>query len=796
MNKVILRVILLIVTSCFTQAWGSESTQLTLAKALPAVVSWDDIVASVKIDAQKCYEENSRPAKVSQFFAALKGHEEDFVVLLNEKGPKQNILTAAIMNGQSALVKAFLDKGIDLNDNDLNIPYVCVAVSAGHPEVLKLLLDREANPGAFSVGTQNHTPLHIAAYMNDSRAVALLLEHGAQVEAESNSGRTPLMDLFVNDKLFQSTWINVRPGAGNRTPVARLLVETGHASVQRRSRAGKTVLHYYASNILAGKRDSGVFEFLIAQGALLDAQDNEGLTPLHDAAKNNNLFVAMQLIQQGASLNMRDNTGLTPLDYALNRISSKMVANLVRSGAQSSVPTNNAFLIATMADEPLCIDVLKAAASNRELLNNELNAALSYAASLGHPKCLIALLKHGASTEHVQPGRPWRALHCAVLSKRPTCVELLCKAGANKEFRQHGVSLPLHIAVGTGYGSDLAKILLDHGANIEGKDMMDGNVHLTPLHRAVKAENGDAARLLVSRGANVNARTSAQVTPLIYVVDKFRDATINELNMVEIMKLLLVHGASIDAVDGEGDSPLTMTLGPNFPPTVRKELIRNCFYGYMPTKAELLASSRRIFEVIKRFSGRGVFKTARVDKRIELIFILPPYVIAEILLSLPETRNDVIRMFLHQLRKGKLPQELLGDSAHMNLLQILFSSIRFKHGNATYVTEYIQGKLLPHVNTVRGNMDAENEDDKKKIEQLDALTQDLEADINDAINARYTELQEGAQKTLADLVPAPVLTPVPSPSEEPVAKRQRVEEPVPEEAEQNSALDVANPGHG
>ncbi len=419
------------------------------------------------------------------------------------------------------------------------------------------------------------------------------------------------------------------------------------------------------------------------------------------------------------------------------------------------------------------------------------------AASLGRSECLTALLKHGANMEHVEmPGRPLRPLHYAVLARRPTCVEILCKAGANKEFRQPGVSLPLHIAVGRGYGSDLAKILLDHGANIEGKDM-DGNVHLTPLHRAVKAENVDATRLLVSRGANVNARTSAEVTPLIYVIDKFKDASINELELVAIMKLLLVHGARMDAVDNEGDSPLSLALWPNFPPAVRKELIRNCFYGYMPTKAELLASSRRIFEVIGMFSGRRVFAPAKAGVQ----SILPPYVIAEILLSIPETRNDVIRMFLHQLRKGKLPQELLGDSAKMNLLHILFTSIQYKHGNTTYVTEYIQGKLLPHVTSVRGGMDIEDEDDKKKIEQLDALTQDLEADIHDAIDARYKELRDQARidKLVQDLRNDNIdavndlistvfdgemdlligfpLEPSQNPTEEPSAKRQRVEEP-------------------
>jgi ankyrin repeat protein len=71
---------------------------------------------------------------------------------------------------------------------------------------------------------------------------------------------------------------------------------------------------------------------------------------------------------------------------------------------------------------------------------------------------------------------------------------------------------------------------------------------LTPLHLAVLHNHNDVAQYLLSKGADVNARTSTGITPL-------HEAAQN--GNKEITELLLAHAASVNAVDNQGWTPMT-----------------------------------------------------------------------------------------------------------------------------------------------------------------------------------------------------------------------------------------------
>jgi ankyrin repeat protein len=72
-----------------------------------------------------------------------------------------------------------------------------------------------------------------------------------------------------------------------------------------------TLLH-----LAVGQNHKELAEYLIAQGADVNAQTRDHLTPLHMAAQNANITIAVLLLRNGAKINPVDLKGWTPLDRA------------------------------------------------------------------------------------------------------------------------------------------------------------------------------------------------------------------------------------------------------------------------------------------------------------------------------------------------------------------------------------------------------------------------------------------------------------------------------------------------
>lgn len=94
------------------------------------------------------------------------------------------ILRAAAA-GNTAGIKAELDKGVDPNLVDRNATPLGKSVYVNNPDGVRLLLDRGANPNHFFAGTP---PLHWAFHKGGMAMVELLLERGADPVVEWTTG--------------------------------------------------------------------------------------------------------------------------------------------------------------------------------------------------------------------------------------------------------------------------------------------------------------------------------------------------------------------------------------------------------------------------------------------------------------------------------------------------------------------------------------------------------------------------------------------------------------------------------
>ena len=139
-----------------------------------------------------------------------------------------------------------------------------------------------------------------------------------------------VQELFLKE--FHSKVDKQKPNLDN----LKVMLESGLVDANARDEDGWTPLHEAAlRNSLA------VAELLISSGADLNAKDNGDWTPLHSAAYWDSQAVAEFLISSGAEVNARTNDGQTPLHWAARWNSLAIAELLISSGAKVNARTND-----------------------------------------------------------------------------------------------------------------------------------------------------------------------------------------------------------------------------------------------------------------------------------------------------------------------------------------------------------------------------------------------------------------------------------------------------------------------
>jgi uncharacterized protein len=122
--------------------------------------------------------------------------------------------------------------------------------------------------------------------------------------------------------------------------------------------------------------------------------------------------------------------------------------------------------------------------------------------------------------------------------------------GAINSFSPDGWT-PLHLAAFFGHVK-LAELLLSRGADIAARSRnANGN---TPLHAALAGNHGFVAGLLLGAGADVNAIDAAGWRPL-------HIAAAN--NNLDAMRTLIAQGAEVEAMNADGRTPLSLVQEKN-----------------------------------------------------------------------------------------------------------------------------------------------------------------------------------------------------------------------------------------
>ncbi len=192
------------------------------------------------------------------------------------------------------------------------------------------------------------------------------------------------------------------------------------------------------------------------------------------------------------------------------------------------------------------------------------------AATQGDVAKVKEMLKRDSSLAHVTDGRGVSVILMATYYRKKDVVAALLESGVELDIFEASATgatdrvrtltkmdtslvnaysgdgfMPLGLAIFFGH-RDTAEALLDAGANVNAASRE--TMKVTPLASAVAANQIELARLLIARGANVNAKAASDFTPLHEAAAR---------GDIEFAKLLMDHGADVHAKSADGKTPLS-----------------------------------------------------------------------------------------------------------------------------------------------------------------------------------------------------------------------------------------------
>ena len=294
--------------------------------------------------------------------AAYEGHL-DIVKYLLDTGvdAKSTDGTSALFwaasEGRLGAVKSLVEAGADMNTQvgDYGQTPLAEAVGNNKNDVASYLVEKGADVNLWDK-EKWWSPLMSAASRLD--LVKLLVSHGADVNARNESGHTPLS----------------RAVQGQRLEVVKYLMGEGaDKDINAADADGMTPLMW-------ARRD--IAEYLLENGADVNARKNDGSTTLMMAVKEGEIDFAKHLLRYGADINARNNEGETPLMKAFWREQhSDMVQWLVANGADvnASRPDGQTPLMyAAQGGEVFDVEFLIESGANVNATNNRGDNALRF----------------------------------------------------------------------------------------------------------------------------------------------------------------------------------------------------------------------------------------------------------------------------------------------------------------------------------------------------------------------------------------------------------------------------------
>jgi ankyrin len=285
----------------------------------------------------------------------------------------------------------------------------------------------------------------------------------------------------------------------------------------------------------------------LASGAEAQAPDPDGTTPLHWAVRRGDLDAVQRLVKSGADVNAVNRYGVTPTGLAAASGSADMLRLLLDAGAPADTATpsgETALLTAARTGSAAAVTLLLdrgAHVNAKETVHGQ--TALMWAVVEHHPEIVALLLDRGADVDartivtkprgEYVPARAGGASGTGIIRQRalPTA---------------DGGMTPLLFAVRDGNAA-MVRLLLSHRADI---NLSSGN-HTTPLVIALLNGQVGIATELFERGADPNLADDYHRAALFAAIDlrnfnheRYSDLPTDGRDPLPLIAALLDRGAN------------------------------------------------------------------------------------------------------------------------------------------------------------------------------------------------------------------------------------------------------------
>jgi ankyrin repeat protein len=340
-------------------------------------------------------------------------------------------------------------------------------------------------------------------------------------------------------------------------------------------------------------------------GAAPDVRGSDGSTPLQWAVYRNDATEVKRLLKAGAKVGENNNYGATPMQMAAATGNAQILDLLL--GARADVDSPNAegqtalMAVARTGNIEAAKLLLRHGAHVNAVERWGDQTALMWASARRHPQMMELLISHHADVNARSAWRNWeRHVTAESRAKRTNaggftplmyaarencleCVNVLLKHHVDVDLSDPDGVAPVSVAI-MNRNWDIARRLIDAGADVNQWDMygqgplyaavvasaapvvglFGGGPTNNPLDPPNQANGKDVVSLLLDKGANPNMQlfyrpagrgaggAARGATPLMAAASD---------DDVELVKVLLAHGADPKLYQADNQTPIMAALG-------------------------------------------------------------------------------------------------------------------------------------------------------------------------------------------------------------------------------------------